>query len=391
MTLIKRITIVSEDYPAKGHQAYLFVQQLAHSIVHHGIEVTVVAPQSIVHAVVHRKKLLPSHSVCYTDLGEKYNLYRPYVLSFGRNNFLRKVALWVNKWIITNKVKGIESDVIYAHFWSCAVPVCDYCSKNDIPLFVACGEGDNALEDMMVSMSTQKISRLAKAVKGVICVSSENKRKCIEYGLVSEINTILSPNCVNIHLFCEKSGNESFRQELGASDEDFVVIFVGGFTNRKGPDRVADAITLLNEKDIKAIFIGREFSGYEYDFVCPGLIFKGNVEHDMLPRYLNASDVFVLPTQKEGCCNAIVEALSIGLPVISSKGAFNDDILNDQNSIRVDPNDICEIACAIKKLKCDKALRQRMREYSLGRHEDYSIDKRARDIISFMELKVNNN
>ena len=92
-----------------------------------------------------------------------------------------------------------------------------------------------------------------------------------------------------------------------------------------------------------------------------------------------------MPTQKEGCCNAIVEALAMGLPIISSDGAFNDDILDENNSIRVNPDDVDAIATAIKEMKEDSALRNRMVAYSLARHAEYSIQGRAKRIVDFIE------
>ena len=144
----------------------------------------------------------------------------------------------------------------------------------------------------------------------------------------------------------------------------------------------------LNDPTIKVMFIGKPFPGYDYDFDCPGIIHKGPLDHDLLPQYLNCADVFVMPTQKEGCCNAIVEALAMGIPVISSDGAFNDDILDENNSIRLDPNDIDAIASAIKKMKEDRSLRHKMVEYSLSRHAEYSIQVRAKRIINFIENKI---
>ena len=160
------------------------------------------------------------------------------------------------------------------------------------------------------------------------------------------------------------------------------------FSSRKGPDRIAKAVTLLNDPQIKVMFIGKKFAGYEYNFDCPGILHKGSVEHDLLPKYLNCADVFVLPTQKEGCCNAIVEALAIGLPVISSDGAFNDDILDENNSIRINPDDVDAIAAAIKKIRDDSGLRNKMIEYSLSRHSEYSIEGRAKRIIDFIEKQT---
>ncbi len=67
----------------------------------------------------------------------------------------------------------------------------------------------------------------------------------------------------------------------------------------------------------------------------------------MIPNYICASDVFVLPTTAEGCCNAIIEAMGCGLPIVSSDRAFNYDILNEENSILVDPESVDEIDNAI--------------------------------------------
>lgn len=136
------------------------------------------------------------------------------------------------------------------------------------------------------------------------------------------------------------------------------------------------------------MFIGKHFPGYEYNFDCPGIIHKGLLDHELLPQYENCADIFVLPTQKEGCCNAIVEALAMGLPVISSDGSFNDDILDERNSIRVDPNDVEAITEAIRTLRDNKELRQSMAKYSLSRHEEYAIEGRAKRIMAFIEKQM---
>ena len=123
------------------------------------------------------------------------------------------------------------------------------------------------------------------------------------------------------------------RKELGIGENEFVVIFVGHFIERKGPQRVDDAV-----KDIPGIttlFIGQ--GDFKPNSNCA---FCGPVPHERLAKYLSAADVFVLPTLAEGCCNAILEAVCCGVPVISSNLCFNDDILDDSYSIRVDPMNV---------------------------------------------------
>ncbi len=384
---IKSITVIAGNYPAPGRAALVFVQQLVHAMIGQGVKVTVVAYQSVTHALFHREKLLPRHSVGVTEGGVEYDIYRPYTLSFGNSHGLKHVMDRFNRRSILSVVKKVNSDVLYAHFWSSALPVYEYAKANHIPLFVACGEGDDALEQMVETMPKERLATLASAVTGVVSVSSENKRKCIRFGLSKADNTDVFPNCVNTAFFHQREAKE-MKETLGIEDGDFVLCFVGGFIPRKGPDRVAQAVSRLDDPNIKVMFIGKPFPGYAYDFNCPGIIHKGPLDHDLIPQYMSCADVFVLPTQKEGCSNAVVEALAMGLPVISSDGPFNDDILNEHNSIRINPDDVEALTEAIRKVRDDKALRTSMTDYSISRHEEYSIEDRARRILAFIARHI---
>lgn len=387
MSNYKSITVIVGDYPAPGHMMMVFVQQLVHAIIEQGVRVRVIAPQSLLHALMHGEKILPRRAVAKTETGWEYEIFRPYTLSFGNVRSLRRLSDWCGKHAIVSILKKVDVEVLYAHFWSNALPVYEYAITHHKPLFVACGEGDNALEEMIKSIPSDRRNRLAKAVAGVVSVSSENKRKCVRYGLADEKNIRVIPNCVNTRVFHKMEMGET-KKKLGIKDRDFVISFVGGFIHRKGPDRIAQAIRVLNDPHIKVLFIGKPFPGYAYDFDCPGIIFKGSLDHDLIPQYVNCSDVFVMPTQKEGCCNAVVEALAMGVPVISSNRPFNEDILNDKNSILVDPDDVGAIAEAIKTLRDNVELRKSMSEYSLSHHEEYSITGRAKRILSFIDRRI---
>ena len=132
-----------------------------------------------------------------------------------------------------------------------------------------------------------------------------------------------------------------------------------------------------------SVFVGK--GSVEPD--CENILFKGPLRHEEIPEYLNASDAFVLPTLKEGCCNAIVKAMSCGLPIISSNRPFNWDVLDESNSIMIDPNDVGAIAKAIEQLRDDKELRARMAASSWEKAQALTIDQRAKGIIDFMQSK----
>ena len=147
---------------------------------------------------------------------------------------------------------------------------------------------------------------------------------------------------------------------------------------------MAEAISRIHEgKTVYSLFLG---SGAE-DPTCDNILFKGSVKHSDIPVYLNAADVFVLPTLHEGCCNAIVEAMACGLPIISSDLLFNQDICNEKNSILVDPMDVDAIRAAIVNLRDDADLRTSLSNGALKTSKDLTIDKRASRIVDFMKIK----
>lgn len=387
------LLILSDDYPSEGRPSFVFVQQLVHALVRQGVEVSVVASQSLTHAFIHRQKLLPKEYRVNLDGKYGYKVYRPYSVSFGAH--FRCIASffdWFNQGGLNRVLKKVNPSVVYGHFWHSAVKLSKYAEKYNKPLFVACGEGDNAMEELVSSLSRKDMNRLRHLVRGVICVSTENKRKCVEYNLATSDNIVVLPNCVDDNVFNPGSleQRERIRSKMGLSNEDFLLLFVGGFIHRKGADRVSRAIDKLGDPHLKSVFVGRAMEGKDSQPSCKGIIYKGIVNHDALPPYYRAADVFCLPTLNEGCCNAIIESLSCGTPVISSDRPFNADILNSGNSILIDPENVDEIAVAISRLMKDKALYESKKEYTMAHSGEYSILARAGKVKSFIQCKMKN-
>ena len=382
-----KICILSSGYPSEGTPIFVFVEQLVINLVRQGVDVVVIAPQSLTRVVLGRRKLLPVKSTINIDNVFSYKVYRPYCITVG-DCFkpLSRLFSYFKRLTVDRIVKKEQPTVLYGHFWQNAYLLERSARELNVPLFVACGEGDNAIEELLSSVSVDHKEKFIGIVSGVICVSTENKNKCLKYNLAKEEKLIVLPNSVDTNLF-RYDPSIGIREELGINKEDFAVIFCGNFEPRKGPDRLAEAINKLDDNNIKVIFVGRPMPGNSVDPICEGIVFKGSVEHRELPKYLNSADIFVLPTRKEGCCNAIVEALACGLPVISSKGAFNDDILNETNSIRINPDNVMEILEAILNIRNDLQLRQKIVSHLIKTHSSYSLENRTKKIIDFIISK----
>ena len=115
------------------------------------------------------------------------------------------------------------------------------------------------------------------------------------------------------------------------------------------------------------------------------VLFCKPLRHEDVCTFLNAIDVFCLPTLSEGSCNAVAEAMACGCAIISSRLPFNDDVLTDRNSIRIDPSSVEEIREAILLLKENRALREALSEQALIDSHSHTISNRARSILGFLK------
>jgi glycosyltransferase involved in cell wall biosynthesis len=269
----------------------------------------------------------------------------------------------------------ILPDAIYGHFWRTGFVGYNFAKRHHLPLFVATGESV-----IPISNSTKDIQEFTDYVRGVICVSSKSKNESMARGLLRKQKYIVAPNSIDNNLFKYRDKYEA-RKILNYDADDFIVAFVGTFCSRKGTLRLNQALKNLGNRRIKAIFLGSGSEEPDYE----GILFKGCLNHRQIPIYLQASDVFVLPTQNEGCCNAIVEAMACGLPIISSDGEFNDDILDQSNSIRVNPDSVEEIGDAIDRLYNNRTLLAELSDGSLLKARHLTIEQRAEIILRFIQ------
>ena len=370
------ILVVSPNYPYGKEADYPFVKNLCDEFAKKGHEVTVLAPQSVTSAFLHKKKLRPKKRDYFVD-EHMVTVYQPYSITpfhgaLKLYNYMLKQSV-----LKVLRHKRIEPDVCYCHFWCSAYWVMPYMKQKGIPMIVASGESEIKT---LLSVDIE-YPDFNEYVKGVICVSSKNLYESVALGYTTVDKCAVFPNAVNAEYF-HKYNKKECRKRLGVPLDAFIVAFVGWFIERKGPQRAAAAIEKVG--GINSFFIGKGDQNPQ----CDGIIFKGSLPHEEVPFFLGAADCFVLPTLHEGCCNAVVEAMACGLPVISSDLPFNRDVLDESNSIMVDPNNVEGIADAIRMLRDNTELRERLSIGALKKAESLTIDQRADGIMNFIEKKI---
>lgn len=375
---LKHICIVAENYPSKDNPAFPFVQQLAYSLSNEGVECTVIAPQSITAAIIHKRKLLPIEAVDENPEGKKIRVLRPTYITFSdtKLDILQRVAYGSMRKAIKNCLDKIgKIDCLYCYFWHIGLTVSQAIGKSEIPLFVQASECWLTVKDFM--MKPQFINK----VRGVVCASGKNKEESISGGLTTEEKTVVIVNGYRADEFYIMD-KKKCRSELNIPENVFIIAFVGGFIERKGIKELCEAVDRF--EDVYTIFIG---SG-DSQPTCKNVLFSGKVQHNMIGKYLNAADIFVLPTKAEGCCNAIIEAIACGLPVVSSNKSFNDEILDDKCSIRIDESSVDSISDAIFTLRNNKELREKMHAAAEEKSRSLTIEFRARAVKAYIEETI---
>lgn len=379
----KQICFILDWYPTKTNNGCVFAKHLIYAIADKGFDCVVIAPR-IKNA---QKENIPYKRSETTGNGNIIRIFTPtyYHLSSRKQTIKLSMNNHFKAVMRTIKKESIKPDAVYGHFiYQCGLTAARVGEKLGVPSYCACGENstrfDEGSEPYSTGIKYAGWKEILNKLTGIISVSSHNATLIVKKDFISkEMKIGVFPNGVDRKKFYI-SDKLKVRKELGFPEDEFIVVFTGTFTERKGIDKLNTA--LKNCENIYAVFLG---SG-ELKPDCNNILFCGKISNDEVAKYLNAADVFVLPTKGEGCCNAIVEALACGLPVISSDLPFNDDVLDETNSIRVDVNGINQIENAINKLKTDKSLLNGLREGAARSAEKFDINVRAENIIRFMEL-----
>ena len=192
------ILISAQSYPSPKNQLSAFVAVLAEEMVRQGMDVIVLAPQSLTTCWKHRIPLCPQKYKVRVNTSEGFRemtILRPFSFTLGQGRF-NKISLRIDRFIINRTAKKIKNkpDIIYSHFWKAANNILDFAVKNGIPSFVATGEDEIVIDKYLC---TRRIDNLKEYTKGVICVSRKNLEESITHHLTERTKAIVLPNAVN--------------------------------------------------------------------------------------------------------------------------------------------------------------------------------------------------
>jgi glycosyltransferase involved in cell wall biosynthesis len=229
----------------------------------------------------------------------------------------------------------------------------------------------------------------------LIAVSHATKREMVAAGMPADLVSVIH-NGIDTDAWSPKRVSATFREELGLARAFPVIGYVGRIMPEKDLETWLRAAALVSEKYPRARFVlvgeGKN-DGTLGDLkrlanelgIADRTSFLG-YRSDLIPVY-GAFDLFLLTSRREGLPNSILEAMALGVPVVTTDVAGTKELVLDGETGYVLPQaDARGIAQALIGLTENSAVRTRMSQAGRARIErEFSFFNRLRRVETLYE------
>jgi glycosyltransferase involved in cell wall biosynthesis len=154
------------------------------------------------------------------------------------------------------------------------------------------------------------------------------------------------------------------------------VLFAGSIQLRKGPQYLALAAAKIARSDpsIQFIFAGGVTAAAAEQLRAPNIEILGHISRDRMRAEFLRADILAFPSLAEGSAGVVLEAISAGLPVVTTREA-GVDFSDGESGILVPPTDVDALTDAILAIVGDRPRRNAMARSA--RAEFMAYDERA--------------
>jgi len=298
--------------------------------------------------------------------------------------------------------QNLQYDLIYSNYWMSGIVGKLISEKLKIPHIITfhtmgiTKRSVNYLENESDFRIDSELDLIKKCDAIVVPTYQEKENLILNYKSENDIY-IVSPG-VDLEKFKSKNKFKS-REKLGLSQTSKILLSVGRLEPIKGYDVLINALSFLNISDIfdvRLLIIGgdsksqNELERLNSLKLKHGLSnqvnFLGAIDHDELPIYFSAADVFVMPSAYETFGIAALEASACNLPVIAPQvGGLKSVVKHGQTgflSVNKSPESLTHYLEILLK---NKPLRELFGVNSRLHAMNYSWGKSSKDLISVFE------
>ena len=243
------------------------------------------------------------------------------------------------------KVKeNIEYDILHSHYWLSGVLGAMAQSAWNIHHLLTYHTIGTVKQQTCPSEHEPELRltserRLARGCDGLVVATQKEKEYLSRYDAVSDDKITVIPCGVDLHRF-KPLGKPSSRRQLGFSDDDFIVLYVGRYAPVKGLRRLLETVGRLTHlPGLRLVLVGGDgphtpmFRQLQSEATALNIqnrvTFAGRVEQKTLPQYYSAADVLAVPSYYESFGLVALEALACGTPVVTTPVGAMEKIVKD--------------------------------------------------------------
>ncbi|WP_423479102.1 glycosyltransferase family 4 protein [Priestia megaterium] len=211
-------------------------------------------------------------------------------------------------------------------------------------------------EDFYLNSSSTVKNKIRKLLRGVdIVIALGEKWKEKIFSIEKDSNVLVLRNAISI---------PSAENLSNYNSSQFNILFLGVLIKRKGVYELLEGfkqfVNDLSENEKKNVSLVMAGSGEEEAFLKQ-LIGEYNLEGNVKltgwintqekERLLSQSQLFILPSYNEGLPMAILEAMSYGLPIVSTDvGSVDEAVHHHQNGYLIEKKDIVAIYDSLNQI-----------------------------------------
>ena len=231
------------------------------------------------------------------------------------------------------------------------------------------------------------LARIERELMGqrpwVLCFSQAMRRYVREQFALPEDRLVLLMNGIDLARFDPALGarsREAIRGEWHIEADQRLALLVGNNWKLKGVSEAIGALARLGDRRMVLMMVGRgEPEAFrklaEKLHVADRVQFVGSVSD---PRpYYGAADLLLLPTKRDTCSLVVLEALAMGLPVVTTRQNGASDLVEDgKQGLIVEHGDAAGLSGALEAMLDGGRLREMSRE-ALAMRGRLSFDHHA--------------
>lgn len=391
-----KVTLLTTSFPRyKGDFAGNFVYKYAQQLARIGSKVKVIAPQD--------SQVTNPGKWCDVEV-EYFQYFFPQslqTLAYGagiisriKQNVFRLLLIpfFMSSFFFSALRASRDSDLLQTYWLPAGMVALLVKFFKKIPVAITLWGSDFLL--LRIPGFAFLFRALVHRADAIICESDHFRDRLHQIG-VSPNKIFVLPNGIDLENF-NPTGKIDARRQLALPENKTIILNIGAMSPRKGQKYLVEAIPEIIEKDknVQFIFIGDGEIRTELESLvsagklAPYVLFPGMQKASQIPLWLNAADIFVLPSLFEGNPNVLLEAMACGLPVVSTTvGGIPEMVRDGQEGLLGPPKSSQSLARHIASLIQDKTLREKLGQNALKiiRANYGSWERQSEKLISIYE------